>query len=315
LIQGSDLFSEKVLLEKGGIVKKALKWIGIILGSLVGLIILVAVGLSIAGGMRLNKTHDIQAEAIPIPTDAAALARGEHLVEVALCKECHGQDLSGDVVFDDPAVGTVYATNITGLGATHSDADLVRAIRHGVDKDGRQLVIMPADIFINFSAEDLGAVIAYLKTVPAVDNAVPEPKLSFMGRILLAAGMFTDVFPAEYIDHNQPFPTMPEIGANVEYGAYLAPLCTTCHGADLAGAVVDPDDPESLFAPNLTPGGELGDWSEADFIQTIRTGVSPHGHELDPAFMPWEAFAKFHDDELKALWLYLQSLPPERTQE
>jgi len=105
---------------------------------------------------------------------------------------------------------------------------------------------------------------------------------------------------------------MPDIGANVEYGAYLAAAtgCTGCHGADLAGVPhIDPDDPASLPAPNLTPGGELGRWSEADFIQTIRTGVSPHGHELDPESMPWEAFARLDDEELKGLWMYLQSVP------
>lgn len=287
---------------------KVLKWIGIVIAALIGLLILAAVGLSIAGGAQLNKTHDIEAEAIAIPTEEAALERGEHLVEVILCTTCHGQDLSGDVEFEDPAIGTVYAANITGLSQTHSDADLVRAIRHGVDQGGRQLALMPADIFIHLSAEDLGALISYLKTVPLVENNLPEPELTFMGRIMLTAGMFGKVFPAEYIDHNQPFPTMPEIGANIEYGAYLvtATGCTSCHGADLGGQVFDPEAPP---APNLTPGGDLGDWSEADFIRTIRTGVSPHGHQLHPEFMPWKAFAKFHDDELKGLWMYLQSVP------
>lgn len=139
--------------------KKVLKWVGIILGGLLVLIILAAVGLNIAGGARLNKTQNIQAETISIPTDEAALARGEHLVHVA-CTSCHGPGLSGQPMLDDPAIGTVYAANITGLGQTHADADLVRAIRHAVGHDGRQLIIMPAEAFINFSEEDLGAIIA-----------------------------------------------------------------------------------------------------------------------------------------------------------
>lgn len=289
--------------------RKALKWIGILLVGVIGLLVVAAVALSLIGAARLNKTHDIQAETIAIPGDESALARGEHLMEVALCTECHGQDLGGDVLIDDPGIGTIYATNITGLGGTHSDADLVRAIRHGVDTDGRQMVIMPADIYVNLSAEDLGAVIAYLKTVPPVERNSSDPELSLMGRVFLAAGMFGDVFPAEYIDHNQPFPTMPEIGANLEYGAYLANAtgCTSCHGMDLTGDVFDPEAPP---APNLTRGDELGEWSETDFIQTMRTGNSPHGHELNREFMPWQSFASFSDDELKALWIYLQSLPP-----
>jgi mono/diheme cytochrome c family protein len=285
--------------------KTILKWIGVGLASLVVLVVLAAVGLSIAGGRRLGKTHDIQAEAIPIPTDAATLARGEHLVQgPALCAECHGQNLSGDLLFDEPGIATVYGTDITGLGETHSDADLVRAIRHGVDTDGRPLVIMPADIFINLSAEDLGALIAYLKTVPPVDNNVPEPRLTFMGRVLLAAGMFGDVLPADYIDHNQPFPTMPEIGANVEYGAYLAAAtgCTSCHGADLAGELFDPEAPP---APNVTAGGELGEWSQDDFITIVRARGS-----VESEVMPWKAYANMTDEELAAIFSYLQSLPP-----
>jgi hypothetical protein len=77
-------------------VKKVLKWIGIVLGGLVGLSVLALVGLSILGGVCLNETQDIHPEAITIPTDEAALVRGEHLVNVA-CKSCHGEDLSGDL--------------------------------------------------------------------------------------------------------------------------------------------------------------------------------------------------------------------------
>ena len=284
--------------------KKVLKWIGIILGGLLLLIILAAVGLSIAGGSRLNKTQEIQAETIPIPTDEAALARGEHLVQAA-CTPCHGSDLSGQPLLDDPAIGTVNAANLTGLGQTHNDADLVRAIRHGVGHDGRQLIIMPAESFINFSAEDLGAIIAYLKTVPGIEDDLPEPELTFMGRIMLAAGMFGQIFPAEYIDHSQPFPDMPEVGANVAYGQYLSRFCIACHGAELTGG--PPLDPDSPPAPDLTANGQLGNWSEADFIAAMRTGVTPDGRQLDPESMPWESFGKFDDDELQGLWLYLHS--------
>ena len=276
--------------------KKTLKSIGIVLASLLGLLILTAVGLGIAGGQQLRKTHDIQAEAIPIPADEVSLARGEKLMDVAFCTSCHGDDLTGDVVIQDPAIGAIYASNITGLGEKHTDADLILAIRHGLDHDGRQLMIMPAEVFIHLSAEDLGAVIAHLKTLPRRGDELPEPEITFLGRILLAAGLFGDVFPA-----------MPDIGAHIEYGGYMAGLCTGCHGTDLGGKVFDPEAPQ---APNLTPSGELGDWSEADFIQTMRTGVSPHGHELHPEYMPWQALSKLSDDELKALWMYLQSLPP-----
>ena len=285
--------------------KKILKWIGVVFGGLIGLVILAAVGLSIAGEVRLNKTRDVKTETILIPSDEAALARGAYLVHVA-CKSCHGADLSGQPILEDPAIGTVYATNLTGLSQTHTDADLVRAIRHAVDRDGRQMIIMPAESFIYFSQEDLGAIIAHLKTVPRSGNDTPSPQLGLMGRILVGAGQFNP-FPAETIDHALPFPEMPKIGVNVEYGEYLSRFCSSCHGPDLAGG--QPADPASPPAPNITPAGRVGTWSEAEFIQTMRTGVTPYSAELDPTFMPWQSFAKFDDVELKGLWMFIQSLP------
>ena len=288
--------------------RRIVKWIGIVLAGLVGLVLVAAVGLAIAGGMRLNKTHDIQVAAIDVPGDETALARGEFLV-TTICTSCHGPDLSGAALIDEPGLATVYAANITGLSETHNDADLVRAIRHAVDQDGRQLVAMPAEVFINFSREDLGAVIAYLKTLPRLGEEMPEPQFAFPGRILLAAGVIGEIFPAEYVDHEKPFPEMPPIGANVEYGAYLAGWCTACHGPDLGGArpVFDAEAP---FAPDLTQAGVLGNWSEEEFLTALRTGTTPSGRQIDPEYMPWREFGQFDDEELRGLWMYLQSLPP-----
>ena len=91
----------------------------------------------------------------------------------------------------------------------------------------------------------------------------------------------------------------------MEYGKYLANTCTSCHGSNFNGQLLS--WAESL-APNLTPGGELKGWSEADFTATLRTGVTPGGHQLKDA-MPWEYFGQMTDDEMKAVWMYLQSLP------
>jgi mono/diheme cytochrome c family protein len=286
--------------------RKVLKWVGIGIGVLVGVVIAAAAFLYFMGGARLSQTRQVQPSAITIPTDEDSITRGEHLVKAA-CSSCHAEDLSGTSFIADPAIGTIYAANISGLGERHTDEELVLAIRNGIGTGGRQLVIMPADSFIHFSEEDLGAIVAYLKTVPRTGEDTPEPKLAPMGQIMLAAGMFGQIFPAEYIDHDQPFHEMPTISANREYGEYLSRFCATCHGEDLAGK--ESSDPNGPFAPNLTPGGGLANWTETDFIQTIRTGVNPYNYELDPEYMPWESFAKFDDEELQAIWIYLQSMP------
>jgi cytochrome c553 len=300
--------------------KKVLKWIGIVLGSLFALLLVAAGVLYILGSTRLNKTYDIQPEAISIPTDAAAIARGQHLVDaVTFCTGCHGQRLEGDVFEDEPMIATFYAPNLTsgrgGEGAAYSDADYIRAIRHGVDPQGRGLMIMHSDVYHNLSQQDLGAIIAYLKSVPPVDNELPEPKILPFGKILVALGVFDSealpLIPAERIDHSAPFMEMPAQGATAAYGGYLVSitLCHMCHGPELTGG--PPLEAGMLAAPNITLGGELGAWSEADFVRTLRTGVSPSGHKLDPEIMPWKTYANLTDQELAAIWHYLQSLGSE----
>ena len=70
-----------------------------------------------------------------------------------------------------------------------------------------------------------------------------------------------------------------------------------------------PDPTQKIITPNLTSGGEPGFWTEEQFINTIRTGTTPGGHMLDPEHMPWKEFKHMTDDELNAIWMYLQSLP------
>jgi mono/diheme cytochrome c family protein len=159
--------------------RKVLKWVGIVIGVLVGVVIAAAVLLYFTGGARLNQTRQVQPLAIAIHNDEAALARGEHLVKAA-CTSCHIDDLSGTPFIADLAIGTIYAANISGLGERRTDEELVLAIRHGIGPGGRQLAVMPSDSFIHFSEEDLSAVIAYLKTVPRTGEDTPEPILCWL---------------------------------------------------------------------------------------------------------------------------------------
>jgi mono/diheme cytochrome c family protein len=257
--------------------------------------------------------YDVPVVTIPIPSDQASITRGEHIATTHGCATCHTEDLSGqtDIV---PALFTITFPNLTsgegGIGATNTDTDWVRAIRHGVGHDGRGLVLMPVRAFYYLSDEDLGALIAYLMSLPPVDNELPRTNLGPVGRVMLALGQL----PAEAIvpdvteiDHDAPRPAAPEPGVTTEYGQYLAHICTVCHGPELTGQVIRISGSEYV-APNLTSTGELGFWSEEDFISTLRTGVTPSGRQL-VEIMPWKEFGQMTDDELRALWLYLQSLP------
>ena len=300
--------------------KKVLKWIGIALGGFVGLLILASVVLSVIGSARLNKTHEIQVENIAIPTSESAIARGQHLVEaLTFCPACHGDNLEGKVFIDEPMMATVYAPNLTsgqgGVGGTYSDADYVRAIRHGVNPEGRGLWIMHSDVFHSLSEEDLGAVIAYVRSAPPVDSEAPDRRVLPLARVLIALGLFDSetipFIPAEVIDHGAPFVEMPEMGATAEYGQYLMSitLCSMCHGPDLKGG--PPLDPSMPPGPNIAGYAAPGGWSDEQFITTIRTGVTPYGKELNKEFMPWDIIANMTDDELAAIWRYIASLNTE----
>lgn len=296
--------------------KRILKWIGIILGGLVGFALLTAVILHFVGLSRLNNAPEVATKPVAVPTDAAAMARGEHLVNVvSSCRMCHGDNLGGQVFFDGEVGSYVFAANLTagagGVAATFSDADWERAIRHGVGGDGRVLVIMPSHFYQHYSDADLGALIAYLKAAPPVDNDLGVRRIGFPGSVLGGTIGFDDFTHINDIDHANVGANSPTEGATAEYGTYLMniALCGECHAANLAGITLAEGQDGPPEGPNLTPGGDLGGWTEADFMTTIRTGQTPDGRLLDAEMMPWPTFSQMSDTELRAIWAYLQSLP------
>jgi mono/diheme cytochrome c family protein len=293
--------------------RKVLKWIGIVLGGLVGLILLAVVAVFVLSGLRINKTYDIEIGTVSIPTDTASIESGQHMATIRGCIDCHGENLGGEAFIEEPPLARLYATNLTsgkgGIGSTYTDADWERAIRHGVGPDGKPLLFMPAQEFYYLSDADLGEIIAYVKSVPPADNELPANTVGLLGRVLLLSGQI-ELLPVEVIDHTGPRPSAPEPGVTVEYGEYLAVGCIGCHGQDFSGGPIAGAPPDWPPPPNLTPGGELAGWSEEDFITAMRTGVTPIGRQLRNEYMPWELIGQMTDDELKSVWLYLQSLPP-----
>ena len=301
--------------------RRFLKWAGIITGGLLGVFLVLLVVLFLIGSRKENRTYDVAIASVAVPTDAASIAKGKHYVEaVGVCQVCHGQNLAGPDVdeckvvpctafSDDPLFAKLMPSNLTsgrgGIGSVFTDEDYVRAIRHGIGLDGKSLLIMPSEVFNKISDEDLGAMIAYLKTLPPVDNDLDESRLAPLGRIL--AVFEGSLLPATQIDHNAPRAPSPVAGVTAEYGEYLAEVCTICHGERLSGGEVPGD--ERLKAADITSGGAPGSWTRSQFINTIRSGTTPQGNLLDPRFMPWNRFTQMTDDELDAIWLYLRSLP------
>jgi mono/diheme cytochrome c family protein len=295
--------------------KKIIKWFGIVLGVLVLLIVLMIAGLYINTTMRLAKTYNVQPAALAIPQDPAAIERGKRWASI-YCAGCHGDNLAGTVFLSDPSIGRIPAPNLTagngGVAPEYTDIDWVRVLRDGVEPSGKPVLIMPSSDFYYLSDGDLADIIAYVKSVPKVDNDLGDYTLAPMAYVLLSLGAFGDAIPAETINQTGARPSAPAPGATAAYGDYLVKSmgCRTCHGKELAGGK-DPN-PQAPPVPNITPGGELQNWSEADFIKAMRTGVPPSGKSMTE-FMPWKDLARMSDDELRAIFFYLKSLPASPT--
>jgi mono/diheme cytochrome c family protein len=272
--------------------RRILKWIGTVLGGLL-VLLLVLVGLVFIQSESIqNRTYETPAVSLTVPTDAAALERGQHLVTVVSeCTGCHGPDLSGNAIIDDPAIGRLIAPNLTagagGFGTVLSDEDFARVLRYGVLPDGKSVRVMPADDYTHFTDADLGAVIAYIRSVPPVDTDHPPSGLGPLGRVLLVTGQLP-IMVAPRIDFASAGSEPVAMGPTLEYGAYLIDVagCTGCHGKGLSGGVI----------PGAPPG-----FPEA-------AGVNPAGRQLVPE-MPWMTYRNMTDEELQALWAYIQTVP------
>lgn len=304
--------------------KKILKWTGLILLFLI-------VGVTITVMARQNLKYERPFPAIAASTDSAVIAHGKHIVfSAGHCADCHslynadslfklGQDvpLSGGYDFKLP-FGHIYSRNITpdektGIGR-YTDAEMARALRFGVRPDGTAMYpFMP---FHNMSDEDLTAVISYLRAQKPVSNEVPEHTMNTMGKVIKAF-FITPVGPTG----EPPKSVAPD--STIEYGKYLANSvanCAGCHtkrtptggfeGVPFAGGNPMEEGGESFTPPNLTTdsSSRIFKWTEANFMTRFRLGkVHKNSH------MPWNSYARMSDMEIKAIFKYLKSLPPAKT--
>ncbi|MHB1262834.1 MAG: c-type cytochrome [Gemmatimonadaceae bacterium] len=289
-----------------------LKRLGMAAGALVGLLLLAVGGIYVLTEIRFRRTYTVRGITLDIPTDSASLERGRHVVKaLAKCGDCHGQDLSGGMVVDQPAVGRIPAPNLTrgkgGVLPKHSDESLVRAIRYGIGRDGHGMRVMPSEEYRNLSDADLAAVIAYVKSVPAVDREMPVMRVDVIPRVLMTMGAMpavaAEVIPQVPVKHASVPP-----GPTVEYGRYLASIgCQGCHGPHFSGGRIPGGPPDWAPASNLTPSG-IGHYTEADFMRVLREGVKPGGARVRPP-MPIGATKQMTDEEIRAVYAFLKTVP------
>ncbi len=291
----------------------------------------------------VNLTYKRDFSAVPLPDtkasqDPAVIAHGAYIANaVAHCSACHGngastnrhelpadpKDLRGGYVLDAGPFGVYYPVNLTsdpetGLGKL-SDAELARAIRHGVSHTGAYAPMMAFAVG-PMSDEDLTAVVSYLRSLPPIKNAVPSDDWGFLAKALSSKFNPRVTKAKPYVP-----PSETPSAARGDYLANGPALCFWCHTptdptegfAEIGvrfsgGAEPEPDALDEQYEvqpPNLTPDletGVLARYNEQDFVDRVRKiGAVSRGSP-----MPWDNFKQMTDSDLKSIFAYLRSLPP-----
>ena len=242
--------------------KRVLKYLLYFACLIVGVVGVAVAYVFYASNQRVATTYAVTPPAVAVPLgDPAAIERGRYLVhKVSLCTECHGEDLGGKAVEHIP-ITRLWGSNLTkgrgGLGTSYTDADFVRALAHGVKKNGQSVIFMPSQDY-KFTEADMGALVAYLRSVPPVDRDVPEPELGFLARALGVTNKFP-LLSAEFIDHDAvALVPVADRSEAVKAGDYLISNagCRGCHGPSCPVRAACPRSPtsrRSASAPGPRP--------------------------------------------------------------
>lgn len=291
-----------------------LRRIAYVLGTLVVLVMLLSGFVLVKSSSMMSKKYMPPSEPLSVVRDSTTLERGKHFATaIGKCVDCHTESFGGKVFIDDPTLGRVTATNLTtgkgGVGGKYTDAQMAVAIRHGIKHDSTTALLMPSNDYQDFTDQDVDAIIAYIRSLPAVDNELPKTELHFVGRALGAFGQLP-FFVAELVPIDRPHVTRLVSDSTVEYGSYLTHVggCTGCHNASLSGGKMMGAPPDFPPPANLTPTG-LKHYTDAQLETVLRTGVRPSGTKISDE-MPWRYTALMTAEEMTATIKYLRSVPP-----
>lgn len=289
--------------------KKFLTWLGggVVLLALIA-VALVMLGLQ-RGQQRIERVVQVDVRPVAFREDAAALERGRYLYASRGCVDCHAANGGGATLVDDGKGTRLAGPNITRGNpalAKYAEADWVRSIRHGVAPSGRVLRLMPSEDYNRLSDDDLSALVAHVRQLPAQagrERGVIE--LPLPARVLHGFGQIPDAY--DKIDHRLPPAAAMAEAATPAYGEYVAQMCKGCHGGSLAGGKIPGAPPDWPAASRLAAGADTAMARYADlaaFAAMLKSGKRADGSTI--AVMPFGALAQMNATEVEALWRYLR---------
>lgn len=313
--------------------KKILKVLGILVLIVILLLVIVAAYVKIA-------LPDVgPAPQITVERTAANTARGKYLAHsVMVCMDCHSlRNFSQYAMPMDPATlgeggqrfdksegfpGVYFSANITPAGiGSWTDGEIYRAITTGVRKSGKAIFpVMPYHNYGHADPEDIKAVIAYLRSIPPIENAVQESKSDFPMNIIL------NTIPEKATPEKIP----TDKNDSVAQGKYLFTIasCHDCHtplekgkfdeSLAMAGGREFKMLGSVVRSANITPDKQtgIGSWTKEIFLQRFfqyRDSAQAH-RTLAPGeaqtIMPWTMYATMKDEDLNYIYAYIKTLQP-----
>ena len=309
--------------------------------SLIVLGVIIAGLAAVIGFIKVALPHTGAPPDINVQITPGRVQRGEYLANhVAACMDCHsqhdwsfyagamkketfgsgGEKFSKEIGFP----GTVYSRNITPAGMKDwTDGEIYRAITAGEDKHGKPLFpLMPYPSYGKTDPEDIMCIIAYMRTLPAIQNEVPPHQLDFPLNILV------NTMPSRAAMQKKP-----DSNNITGYGRYLVTMagCAECHskikkGVPVAGTefgggrTFDFPNGTVVTAPNITfdKVTGIGNWDRNLFIrkfsQYTDSGYVPRRVEPDGfnTPMPWLMYSGMTKSDLAAIYAYLGTVTPIR---
>jgi mono/diheme cytochrome c family protein len=290
-------------------------------GGIIGLgaLVVLAAAALFAGDQlarhKMQRKVEVPVTAVAFRDDAAAVERGRYLFASRGCVDCHGAKGNGALFLDDGKgmriAGPHIAPGAGSVVAGYGPADWERTIRHGVTPQGRALMVMPSEDYNRLTDDDLASLVAYVRHMAPADGSPAVLDLPLPLRVLYGFGLIQDA--AAKIDHTRPPERPVADDVSVAHGAYVATMCLGCHGARLEGGKIPGGPPDWPPAARLAPGAGsvMPRYADAEaFARLFKTGKRPDGSAVQ--VMPFGSLREMNDTDVRALHLYLKSLPPSK---